>query len=59
LFLLGAQDQMTQPKAARGLTQAAKGAGKTMQVVHLPVGHNQMTEAPEAMLATLCDFLKP
>ena len=59
LFLLGAQDQMTQPKAAKGLIQAAKGAGKTVQVVHLPVGHNQMTEAPEATLAALRDFLKP
>jgi pimeloyl-ACP methyl ester carboxylesterase len=59
LLLLGAQDQMTQPKAARGLFQAAKGAGKTVQVVNLLVGHNQMTEAPEAVLATLRDFLEP
>jgi pimeloyl-ACP methyl ester carboxylesterase len=59
LFLLGAQDQMTQPKAARGLIQAAKSAGKTVQVVNLPVGHHQMTEAPDATLAALRDFLKP
>jgi pimeloyl-ACP methyl ester carboxylesterase len=59
LLLLGAQDQMTQPKAARGLIQAAKGAGKTVQVVNLPVGHHQMTEAPDATLAALRDFLKP
>ena len=59
LFLLGAQDQMTQPKAAKGLIQAAKGAGKTVQVVNLPVGHHQMNEAPEATLAALRDFLKP
>ena len=59
LFLLGAQDQMTQAKAAKGLIQAAKGAGKTVQVVSLPVGHHQMTEAPDATLAALRDFLKP
>ena len=50
---------MTQPKAAKGLIQAAKGAGKTVQVVSLPVGHHQMTEAPDATLAALRDFLKP
>jgi pimeloyl-ACP methyl ester carboxylesterase len=58
LFLLGAQDQMTQPKAAHGLVQAARAAGKTAQVVTLPVGHHQMNEAPEATLAAIWDFLK-
>jgi len=58
LFLLGAQDQMTQPKAAQGLIQTARAAGKSVQVVNLPVGHHQMTEAPDATLAALRDFLK-
>ena len=57
LFALGAQDQMTQPKAAQGLINAARAAGKTVQVAHLPVGHNQMTEAPEETLFALRDFL--
>ncbi|MBA4261559.1 MAG: alpha/beta hydrolase, partial [Comamonadaceae bacterium] len=33
LFLLGGQDQMTQPRAAQGLIKAAKAAGKTVGVV--------------------------
>ena len=58
LFLLGSADQMTQPKAAQGLIQAAQGAGRSVQVVRLPVGHHQMTEAPDETLAALRDFLK-
>ena len=57
LFLLGAVDQMTTPKAAQSLIKAAQAAGKTHQVVKMPVGHNQMTEAPEATLGALRDFL--
>ncbi|MNW20832.1 hypothetical protein D3C71_2214160 [compost metagenome] len=57
LFALGGQDQMTPPKAAQGLIGAARAAGKTVQVAHLPVGHNQMTEAPEETLAAIRDFL--
>ncbi len=57
LFALGAQDQMTPPRAAQPLINAAKAAGKTVQVVHLPSGHNQMTEAPDATLDALQDFL--
>jgi pimeloyl-ACP methyl ester carboxylesterase len=57
LFLLGAQDQMTHPKSAQGLIKAATAAGKTVQVVSLPVGHHQMTETPEATLMALRDFL--
>lgn len=55
LFVLGAVDQMTQAKAAQSLIDAAK----SPRVVRLDVGHHQMTEAPEAMLAALKDFLKP
>jgi len=58
LFLLGGQDQMTAPKAAQGLIAKARETGKTVQVVSLPVGHHQMTEAPEATLLALRDFLR-
>lgn len=58
LFLLGEQDQMTPPKAAQGLVNAARQAGKAVRVTHLDVGHHQMTEAPDATLFALRDFLK-
>ncbi|MBY0411685.1 MAG: alpha/beta hydrolase [Burkholderiaceae bacterium] len=57
LFALGSQDQMTPPKAAQGLISAARATGKTVQIASLPVGHNQMTEAPEETLAALRGFL--
>jgi pimeloyl-ACP methyl ester carboxylesterase len=57
LFLLGAVDQMTTPKAAKGLIQTAQAAGKVHRVVSVPVGHHQMTEAPDATLFALRDFL--
>ena len=53
LFLLGSQDQMTQPVAAKNLIARATAAGKRVKTVILPVGHHQMTEAPEATLAAL------
>ena len=55
LFVLGNVDQMTPPKAAQGLIQRANNA----KLVMLPVGHNQMTESPDALLLALCEFLKP
>jgi pimeloyl-ACP methyl ester carboxylesterase len=58
LFVLGAQDQMTQPRAAQALITKAKAAGKTVQVATLPVGHHQMTETPEETLFAIRDFLK-
>jgi pimeloyl-ACP methyl ester carboxylesterase len=58
LFLLGGQDQMTQPRAAQGLIKAAKEAGKAVQVVTLPVGHHQMTETPDQTLFAIRDFLR-
>ena len=58
LFLLGAQDQMTQAKAANVLIEKAKSSGKTFKVVSLAVGHHQMTEAPEETLMAIKDFLK-
>ncbi len=57
LFLLGAQDQMTAPSAALALIEKSRLRSENTQVVHLPVGHHQMTEAPEATLAALRDFL--
>lgn len=57
LFLLGAMDQMTTPKAAQTLIAKAKSSGKIHSVVSLAVGHSQMTEAPEATLSALKDFL--
>jgi pimeloyl-ACP methyl ester carboxylesterase len=57
LFVLGAQDQMTQPKAAQSLIDKARSSGKRMQVVRLPVGHHQMWETPDATLFALRDFL--
>ena len=58
LFLLGAQDQMTQAIAANVLTKKAKSAGKTIKVTSFAVGHHQMTEAPEETLFEISDFLK-
>jgi len=54
LFVLGAQDQMTPPKAAQGLVKAA---GPGARVAYVPVGHQQMTEAPEETLFAIRDFL--
>ncbi len=59
LFVLGQQDQMTPPKAAQTLVQAARDSGKAAQVVQVPMGHNQMTESPDETLLALARFLKP
>ncbi len=58
LFVLGTLDQMTPPKSAQGLISAARNSGKTVQVVNLPVGHNQMTEAPGELLDAITHFLR-
>ena len=55
LFVLGAVDQMTPPKAAQALINKAQHG----RVVYLPGGHHQMNETPEPMLAALNGFLKP
>lgn len=54
LFVLGAVDQMTPPKAAQALIRKAQHG----RVVYLPGGHHQMNETPEPMLAALNGFLK-
>ena len=58
LFLLGADDQMTQAKAANLLIEKAKSSGKNFKVVKLAVGHHQMTEAPEDTLFEILGFVK-
>jgi pimeloyl-ACP methyl ester carboxylesterase len=58
LFLLGASDQMTLPKAAQGLVKAAREAGKQVQVRELRVGHHQMGETPDETLQALTNFLQ-
>ncbi|PQA80966.1 alpha/beta hydrolase [Limnohabitans sp. TS-CS-82] len=57
LFLLGATDQMTTPKAAKPLIEQAKAGGKTYSVVNVPMGHHQMSESPEETLQALKKFL--
>ena len=58
LFLLGAEDQMTPAKAAGLLIDTATRSGKSVKLVKLPVGHHQMTEAPEDTLFAIRDFLR-
>ena len=58
LFLLGERDQMTQAKSAERLIAKAQGSGKHFKVVKLAVGHHQMTEAPEASLMAISEFLR-
>jgi pimeloyl-ACP methyl ester carboxylesterase len=54
LFVLGARDLMTPPKAAARLSQAIAGA----RTVTLPAsGHSLMAEAPDAVLDALAEFL--
>ena len=59
LMLLGAQDQMTHPKAAQTLIASANASGKACKVIALPVGHHPMSEAPEPTLQAIRDFLQP
>lgn len=53
LFLLGRRDQMTLPKNAQPLIARAMNA----KVVLLEAGHELMTEAPDATLDALKEFL--
>jgi pimeloyl-ACP methyl ester carboxylesterase len=54
LFIVGKHDQMTTPNAAQALISAVPQA----KVVIVDAGHSLMTEAPEATLSALRDFLK-
>ncbi len=53
LFLLGSADQMTPPRATKALRDLAPGA----RVVTVKAGHALMSEAPDAVLFALRDFL--
>jgi pimeloyl-ACP methyl ester carboxylesterase len=53
LLVLGSADQMTPPRAAKALI--AK--GRNARVVTVTAGHQMMTEAPDAVLFALADFL--
>jgi pimeloyl-ACP methyl ester carboxylesterase len=57
LFVLGESDQMTPPRAAKSLVDQAKASGKKFTVVKIPMGHHQMSEAPEETLNALKSFL--
>jgi pimeloyl-ACP methyl ester carboxylesterase len=59
LFIVGKSDQMTPPKAAKPLIDAAKASEKPVKVVTLDAGHSLMTEAPDGVLMALRDFLAP
>jgi pimeloyl-ACP methyl ester carboxylesterase len=59
LFIVGKADQMTPPKAAKPLIDAAKSSGKQVQVVTVDAGHQMMSEAPDGVLMALKDFLNP
>jgi pimeloyl-ACP methyl ester carboxylesterase len=59
LFIVGKSDQMTPPKAAQNLINAAKSAEKQVTVVTVDAGHQMMTEAPDAVLMALKAFLAP
>jgi pimeloyl-ACP methyl ester carboxylesterase len=50
---------MTPPSAAQNLIAKTRASGQSAHAVYLPVGHHQMTEAPEATLKALTDFLTP
>lgn len=56
LFILGAQDLMTPPRAAQNLARAMAQA-HTVTVGQS--GHSLMAEAPDATLDALIDFLRP
>ena len=56
LFILGQHDQMTPPKAAQSLIEAAPAGSR---VLRLAAGHALMSEAPEAVLQGLRDYLPP
>lgn len=54
LFVLGRHDAMTPPKGAASLQHKAKNA----KTVLVDAGHQMMSEAPDAVLFALTDFLK-
>ena len=59
LFIVGKFDQMTSPKAAQTLFNAATSAEKRVTVVTVIAGHQMMSEAPDDVLMALKAFLEP
>lgn len=57
LFVLGEGDQMTNPRAAQPLVDAARSTGRPVTVVKVAAGHHEMTEAPDQVLGALKAFL--
>lgn len=57
LFILGENDQMTPPRAAKSLIDQAKTHDKTFTLAKVPMGHHQMSESPEETLHALKTFL--
>ena len=57
LFIHGEQDQMTPPRAAKALVDAAKAHAPVVTEVTVPSGHHQMNESPKETLQALCGFL--
>ena len=55
LFVLGARDMMTPPRAAQNLAKAIADANIVMLG---PSGHSLMAEAPDATLDALIDFIR-
>ena len=55
LFVLGKSDAMTPTKAAQSLQVQARQS----RTVLVDGGHQMMSEAPDAVLFALRDFLKP
>jgi len=55
LFILGARDMMTPPRAAQDLSKAIAGS-KTVTIA--PSGHSLMSEAPDATLDALIEFFR-
>jgi len=55
LFILGARDMMTPPRAAQDLSKAIAGS---KSVTIAPSGHSLMAEAPDATLDALIAFLR-
>lgn len=59
LFITAALDRMTPAAAAQGLIDAARARGLPTAHHELPVGHDLLSEAPEASTALLLNFLAP
>ncbi len=58
LFINGAVDQMTPPKASQALIDRGRQMGQKVDVVTVPMGHHQMNESPEETLQALRQFLR-